>query len=197
MHDFSIIKRHARGLVESHIHNQGLRNHCYAVGFAMRGLAEHFHDDADLWEVIGILHDADWEETKDAVDQHTRKTVQWIADALKDHDPTQTAMIVRTILSHNYQSNGEAPPSNIREWSLYCCDELTGLIVANALIMPSRKLADVTGESVLKKMNSKSFAAAVDRSSIRMCEEKLSTPLPSFIQIILHSMQKNAPELGL
>jgi predicted hydrolase (HD superfamily) len=184
-------------LMNEHITNAGLRKHCLAVGAAMRALAEHFHDDGDLWEIIGILHDADWEETKDAIDQHTRKTVQWINTLASGREPDTTAIIVRTILSHNYHNNGEPEPSNTREWALSCCDELTGIIVANALIMPSKRLADITPESVIKKMNTKSFAAAVDRSGIILCEEKLGMKLYDFVSMVLRGMQQQSSELGL
>jgi len=187
----------ALNLMKEHITNPGLQKHCLAVGTAMRALAEHFHDDADLWEIIGILHDVDWEETKDAIDQHTRKTAQYIATLAGDRELETTATIVRTVLSHNYHNNGEPEPSNTREWALACCDELTGIIVANALIMPSKKLADISPESVIKKMNSKSFAAAVDRSGIILCEEKLGIKLYDFVSIVLRGMQRASTDLGL
>lgn len=190
-------RQQAVEIVTTHITNPGLQKHCLAVGAAMRALAEYFHEHADLWEIIGILHDADWEETRDAVDQHTRKTVEWVTSLAGEKEPETTATIVRTILSHNYHNNGEPEPANNLEWSLSCSDELTGIIVANALIMPSKKLADVTPESVIKKMNSKSFAAAVDRSGIILCEEKLGITLYDFVTIVLRGMQQSAPELGL
>lgn len=190
-------RQQAIDLVTTHISNKGLQKHCLAVGAAMKALAKHFAGDAELWEIIGILHDADWEETKDAVDQHTRKTVQWINDLASGKDPETTAVIVRAILSHNYHNNGELEPSTNLEWSLSCCDELTGIVVANALIMPSEKLADISPESVLKKMNSKSFAAAVDRSGIILCEEKLGIKLYDFVSIVLRGMQEASEELGL
>ncbi|MBP6994137.1 HAD family hydrolase, partial [Candidatus Woesebacteria bacterium] len=178
-------RQQAVELIFTHISNRGLQKHCLAVGAAMKALAKHFDDDAELWEIIGILHDADWEETKDAVDQHTRKTVQWVSELSLGKEPESIAVMVRTILSHNYHNNGEPEPSTNLEWSLSCCDELTGIIVANALIMPSKKLADISPESVIKKMNSKSFAAAVDRSGIVLCEEKLGIKLYDFVTIVL------------
>jgi predicted hydrolase (HD superfamily) len=185
-------------LMTSHITNKGLQKHCLAVGFAMKALAEHFQAyDAPLWELAGILHDSDWEVTKDDHASHTRKTVEWIKQSARPEAKEETEILIRTILSHNCHNNGEPMPTNTREWSLYCCDELTGLIVATALIMPSKKLADVTAESVIKKMNSKNFAAAVDREGIRMCEEKLGISLPEFVSIVLKGMQTGAFELSL
>ncbi|MFO0704239.1 MAG: HD domain-containing protein [Patescibacteria group bacterium] len=184
--------------MSSHIANKGLQKHCMSVGFAMKALAKHFSaPDIDLWELAGILHDSDWEVTKDDHASHTRKTVEWIRSAANPDAKEETEVLVRTILSHNCHNNGEPMPTNNREWSLYCCDELTGLIVATTLIMPSKKLADVSPESVIKKMGSKNFAAAVDREGIKMCEEKLGIPLPEFVKIVLTGMQEGHIELGL
>jgi predicted hydrolase (HD superfamily) len=83
------------------------------------------------------------------------------------------------------------------EWALYTCDELTGFIVARTLVLPTKKIADVTVESVLKKFPSKSFAAGVNRLQIQMCEDKLGIKLPDFVGIVLKSMQEIAAELSL
>jgi predicted hydrolase (HD superfamily) len=104
---------------------------------------------------------------------------------------------VKIIRSHNYTHTGHNPPGNLLEWSLFCSDELTGLITACALVQPSKKLSDVTLESVLKKFSQKSFAAGAKREDIQMCEQKLNIPLPDFVKIVLLAMQSIAPELGL
>jgi len=104
--------------------------------------------------------------------------------------------LISAILSHNYGHTGENPPKNNLEWSLYCCDELTGLIVAVALVK-DRKLANVTVESVLHKWPNKNFAAGVNREQITQCEEKLKIKLVDFIGIALKAMQEISQELGL
>ncbi len=83
------------------------------------------------------------------------------------------------------------------EWALFCCDELTGLIVATTLVMPNKKLEEVTAEGVMSKFNSKSFAAAVDRDQISQCESELDIPIEEFVGIILDAMKSTAQELGL
>ena len=83
------------------------------------------------------------------------------------------------------------------EWALETCDELTGFIVAVALVRPEKTLAAVSVESVLKKWKNKEFARAVDRSQIAQCEEKLGIPLAEFINVALTAMQEHAGELGL
>ena len=83
------------------------------------------------------------------------------------------------------------------QWALYCCDELTGFIVAVTLIRPEKKLLRVATENVLSKWKEKSFAAGVHREQVELCEEKLGIPLNEFVTITLTAMQDNAEDLGL
>jgi len=187
-----ITKQQALDLLHEHTQNQNLRRHMYAVGFAMRALAEKLGGDSDEWEILGLLHDADWEETKDKPDEHTRHTLGW----LKDMDTTE-GPIVHALMSHNRKYTKLAELDGVMEWALETVDELTGFIVAVALVRPEKSLAPVAVESVMRKWKAKEFAAAVDRSQIAQCEEKLSIPLPEFIQITLSAMQSHHKELGL
>ena len=83
------------------------------------------------------------------------------------------------------------------DWANTCCDQLTGLIVACALVHPDKKLASLTPEFILKRMKGKSFAKGADRKPILMCEEKLGIPLKDFIEINLSAMQSIRNDLGL
>jgi predicted hydrolase (HD superfamily) len=100
-------------------------------------------------------------------------------------------------LSHNYAHTGENSPKNKLEWSLYCCDELTGFIVAVALVRPDKKLASVTVDSILKKWNQKAFAAGVKREQIEECKARLEIPLKEFVEMTLAAMQGISNDLGL
>ena len=82
------------------------------------------------------------------------------------------------------------------EFALLSCDDLTGLIVAVALVHPE-KLAGVTVKSVMKKFGSKSFAAGADREKIKRCEENLNITLDNFTGLVLKAMQEEADLLGL
>lgn len=185
-------RQQALELLHTHMQNPNLRRHCYATEAVMRALAKHFQEDEEVWGVVGLLHDGDYEETKNDPSQHTMKMTQWLKDT-GETDPR----ILEAILSHNFAHTGQNAPKNNLEWSLYCCDELTGLIVAVALVRPDKKLATVTVESVMKKWNIKQFAAGAKREQIAMCEEKLGIKLPDFIQIVLSAMQGISKELGL
>jgi len=180
-------------LLHTHMQNENLRRHCYAVEATMRALAKRLGGDPETWGIAGLLHDADYEETKENDPQinHTKKVLEWLEEADAHVD------VKEAIASHawNYIKDAPKPVSNM-QWALYCCDELTGLIVACALVKGG-VLADVTVETIQKKWGQKSFAAGVDRSQIELCEEYLGVTLSEFIEITLQAMQEIHEELGL
>jgi len=185
-------REQALKLLHEKMQNQNLRRHCYAVEAVMRALARHFKEDEEKWGIIGLLHDGDYEKTKDKPEKHTLMMVEWLKELGETDEETISA-----ILSHNYAHTGQNPPKNKLEWSLYCCDELTGLIVAVALVKPDKKLASVTVDSIMKKWNKKDFARGVKREQIEECESRLEIPLKEFIQIALEAMQAISKDLGL
>lgn len=182
-------REEAYSLVTSWTSNKNLVKHMLAVEAAMAGLAKHFKEDEDLWKVIGLIHDADYEKYPD-------KHPLVLIEELKERGESDE--IISAIETHAWKYNGfTKEPKTKLEWSLYCCDELTGLIVAVTLIRPEKKLSAVTVENVLSKWEKKDFAKGVDRKNIELCEEKLGIKLSDFIQIVLKSMQSIATELGL
>lgn len=187
-----ITRDQARELLHANMQNQNLRRHCYAVGVVMKALAKHFKEDEGRWEIVGLLHDGDYEKTKSTPEKHTLVMAEWLKE--KGENDKE---ILEAILSHNYTHTGQNAPKNNLEWSLYCCDELTGLIVAVTLVRPDKKLASVTVDSIMNKWNSKSFAAGVKREQIAECEKRLGIPLADFIQIALSAMQNISQDLGL
>jgi predicted hydrolase (HD superfamily) len=185
-------KQQAFDLLHTHMQNTNLRRHCYAVGAVMRSLAVKSGGNPDEWEILGILHDADWEETKDAPDTHTMRTLAWLKDLNITEGP-----IVHALQSHNTKFTHLAQVEGKMEWSLETCDELTGFIVAVALVRPDKKLETVNVHSIMKKWKTKEFAKAVSREQIAQCEEKLGIPLSEYIQLALSAMQSIHGELGL
>jgi putative nucleotidyltransferase with HDIG domain len=188
----NITRDQAYKLLTDNVKNENLIRHCLAVEAAMRALANYFHENEDSWGIAGLLHDADWEITRDTPEVHANKVVEWLED-LDLGDET----INKAILAHNHFHNGHNPPESTMEWALFCADELTGLIVATTLVMPNKKLADVEVENVVNKFGSKSFAAAVDREQISLCETELDIPLEEFVGTVLEAMKSKADELGL
>lgn len=167
-----------------------LRRHCLAVGAVMKALALKLGVDPELvegWEILGIIHDSDWEETKETPEKHTLLTLERIEGEKLKH----------ALQSHNTKMTHLADLEGSMEWALECCDELTGFIVACTLVLPTKKLADLSVESILKKFPKKEFAKPVDRSQIAQCEEKLGIPLNEFVELTLRAMQQIASEIGL
>ena len=191
-------REQALELLHKHMANANLRKHCYAVEAVMGALYDRLNtnkndNERQRWMIAGLLHDADYEETKDtAKTDHTKKVLEWLKE-LDVH-----ADITNAIASHAWGYLDVAPePQTPMQWALFCCDELTGLIVATALVKPDKKLASVTVDSVMKKWNSPSFAAGVDRTQIENCQSRLGIPLSEFIQIALTAMQGISGDLGL
>lgn len=182
-------REEAFNLVTSWTENKNLVKHMLCVEAAMRGLAKHFGEDENLWKIIGLIHDVDYEKyPKD----HPKILIQELE---KMGEPEELINAIRT---HAWKYNGmDQEPKTKLEWSLYCSDELTGLIVAVALVRPEKKLSVVTVENVLSKWKKLDFAKGVNRDQIGLCEEKLGIKLPEFIEIVLKSMQSIATELGL
>lgn len=187
-----ISRNKALEIITTHLKNRNLIRHCLAVEAALIALARTLKEDEKKWGLVGLVHDADWEETQANPTIHTKKTIAWLKDAGEEDNE-----ILNAILSHNHINNGEVPPRSLMEWALYTVDDLTGFIVAVALVQKEKKLSAVTVESVLKKFPSKSFAAGVHREQIKLCEEKLGIPLKDFVGIVLRAMQDIGEEIGL
>ena len=176
-------------LLGEHISNQNLIRHNVAVGFIMKALAEKFGENQDDWELAGMLHDLDWEKTKDDFKNHTKVS----KEILEKTD--QKPEIINAIYVHNWVH--EIKAETLLEKALYCVEELSGLITAAALVQPDKKLASVTTESVLKKFKQKSFAAGVNRDIILLCKDYISMDLPELVELSLNAMKAHAKEIGL
>lgn len=159
-------RQDALALLQEHIKNQNLVRHNIAVGFIMRALAKKFAQNEDDWELAGMLHDLDWEKTKDDFKNHTKVSKEILGKT--DLKPE----IINAIYVHNWEHG--IKPETLLEKTLYCVEELSGLITAAALIQPDKKLATVTVDSVLKKFRSKSFAAGVNREFILLCKDYIN-----------------------
>lgn len=186
-----ISKHKALELLHSKMENANLRKHCYSVAAVMRALAKHFKEDEDKWEIVGLMHDGDYEFTKEDPGNHAKMMAGWVRELGETDEELLTG-----IESHGWFHEGKLPKTKM-QWALFCSDELTGLITAVTLVRPEKKISLVTVDNVLSKWNQKSFAAGVKRNDIENCEKELGIKLPEFIQIALSAMQSIAKELGL
>jgi putative nucleotidyltransferase with HDIG domain len=182
-------RQQAFDLLNNHLKAGNLRKHCVATEAIMRALAERLDEPEDLWGIVGLLHDLDFEETAHQPSEHGLRT----ADILAGSDlPPE---VITAINAHNAEALGLERKSTI-DFALTCAESITGLVIATALVYPDKRLASVKPKSILKRMQKKDFARRVNRDQIRLCEE-IGVPLTDFADLSLRAMQGISEELGL
>ena len=168
--------------------SESLRKHALAVEACVRAYARKFGEDEEVWGLVGLIHDFDYEKYPSA-EEHPFKG----SEILKERGVSQE--VRRAILSHaNYSG---MPRESKLEKTLFACDELTGFITASALVKPNKSLAELDAKSVRKKMKDKAFARSVSRDDIINGAEDLGVDLEEHIAFCIEAMKAIAPELGL
>lgn len=194
-----IPREEALKFLNENVENKNIIKHMLATEALMGGAYDFLTDkkETDLggtkeeWELAGLLHDGDYVEGVPPEKQGIQ-VVEW----LKEKDYEIPDNVAHAMAAHNWHGTGVEPVSKM-DWAIFCGDSLTGLIVAATLVLPTRKLADLSVESILKRFNEKSFAKGTRREEIAMCEEKLGITLFEFVKTCLESMQKISDSLGL
>jgi putative nucleotidyltransferase with HDIG domain len=162
-----------------------------AVEAGMRAYARKYGEDEELWGIVGLVHDFDYEQNPDlSVEGHP------VTGAKILRERGWPEEIVRAMLSHASDYTGVAQET-LMERTLFAVDDLTGFLVAVALVRPSKSILDVKLKSVRKKWKDKAFAAAVNREHIEQAVTVLGLELSEHIQSVLDAMKEIAPELGL
>jgi predicted hydrolase (HD superfamily) len=182
----------ARALLHEWVESESLRKHCEAVSASLRYVARRDGEDEDLWGAVGLLHDMDFEKHPNlelAPDGHPFVGVAY----LRDHGWGET--VCRAILSHAEYSGVE--PVSALEKTLCAVDELSGFVIAVALVRPDKSVHQVEVKSVRKKMKDKSFAAKVNRDEIVHGAERLGVPLDDLIGEVIAALRSEAPRLGV
>ena len=195
MESLGIIKKQADELIDKFITDPVTKLHCIESEAIMKALARHFGEDEEKWEIIGLLHDIDWELTKNNVSEHCIRSQEILREA------GATEFLIETIISHGYSMDSipalkDKSRSGVLQHSLVAAETLTGLIIASALMQPDKKLASVSLKSLKKKFKTKSFAARCNRELILECE-KAGIPLNDFLKIGLEALQGISGKLGL
>ena len=181
----------ALALVKEYTTDPNLIRHMLSVEAAMRAYAPRFGGDPDVWGLVGLLHDFDYQRWP-LLDGTGHPVLG--APILRERGWSED--IIRAILAHAPELTGVEPESPM-EKTLCAVDELTGLIAAVAFVRPSKNIADVQVSSVKKKWKDKAFAGGVHRDEIERATAVLGVPLDEHIGIVLAAMQANAAELGL
>lgn len=181
-------REEAVALLARHVPASNLKNHCLAVGWIMRALAERLGvapGDADRWEVAGILHDLDYAQTADDFPRHGLVTVEMLEGSIDEE-------MAHAILAHAEK----APRDTLMDKALYVADPVTGFIVAAALVRPDRSLAAVEVTSLAKRWKEKAFARGASREQMASCVE-FGLERDEFLALSLAAMQAQAEVLGL
>src|SRR5213595_2971300 len=183
----------ALAILHEWVKSESLRKHCYAVADSMKYFAQLRGEDVDLWEAVGLLHDMDYERhpnlERSATEGHPSVGVKWLrANGWSEE-------VCRAILSHADYS-GVSPESPL-EKTLRAVDELSGFVVAVALVRPTKSIHDVDLAAVKKKMKDKAFARAVNRDDIVRGAEQLGMPLDNVIAGVITALKSDAERLGL
>ena len=168
--------------------SESLLKHAYYVEEVMRYMAHKAGEDEQKWGIVGLMHDLDYERFPE---QHCRKTQEILEERGWPEE------YVRAIVSHGWGICNDVEPQSKMEKTLYAIDELTGLIIATALVRPSRIVADLEARSVMKKWKDKAFAAGVNRSLIEKGTAMLGVELTQLVTDVIMGMRQVADRIGL
>ena len=178
----------AEEILKKHTTEEHLFTHALAVSSAMGAMAEHFGEDPEYWRAIGYLHDVDYEKFPEEHCRHVRELLA--PEGVEEED-------IRAIISHGYGiCTEEVQPETDLEKSLFAVDELTGIVMACALMRPTG-ITDLEVSSLKKKFKDKKFAAKCNREIIKQGAETLGMPLEEFMELTIKGMKTGADALGL
>jgi len=182
-----ISRDRALELVHEKLDNKNLRKHVYAVEAVMRALAKRENADVEAWGLAGLLHDLDYEETKEDFPRHTYITREWL-----EAEGGVTEEMLQAIVAHA----GHIDRTSAMDKAIYCADPVTGFIVACALMHPDKKIASLDIDFMTRRFKEKRFAAGADRDQISSCSE-LGLELEEFLLLSRDAMVEISEDLGL
>jgi len=186
MAQFTLTREEAYRIVLKRIGDNNLLKHVLAVEATMRHLAEHLKEDVDYWGLTGLIHDLDYNETKDDEPRHGYVTTELLAEYGLPDD------MIHAVHAHP----GHIPCETKLDWALYTIDPTTGFLVACALMHPSKKLAALDAEFILRRFEEKRFAAGARRSNM-IDSSNLELELSQFLMLVREGMMKIADRLEL
>ena len=181
-------RQEALNLLNQHLENKNLFKHSLAVEAVMHELAQHFGEDENTWGLAGLLHDIDYDRTKDEPHRHSIEGAQLLEETGLPQEVVYAVKVHNDI--HGF------PRRSLLDKALYCTDPVTGLIVAGALIKKEKSLSAIDVPFLMKRFSEKSFAKGADRETINSCQE-IDLSLEDFLTISLRAMQKISVEMGL
>lgn len=178
-----ISRAEAVRILEENIRDEKLRKHCILVSSLMKCLAKELGENQEEWEIAGLLHDIDYEKTKDNPSKHALVAAEMLTGKIDEG-------ILHAIKSHNFENTGIKPESKF-DFALLVADALSGLIIAAVLMMPNKMIGEVRVETLSKKFKQKDFARNVSRENILLCE-RLGIPREKLFEIALNSLKEES-----
>ena len=178
----------ALALLKTYNQSESLIRHAFAVEGVMRFMARKYGEDEEVWGIVGLIHDLDYEQFPD---QHCKKTEVILKENKWPDD------LIRAVVSHGWGICSDVEPTTRMEKVLFAIDELTGLVATSALVRPTKSVMDMKAKSVKKKWKDKRFAAGVDRSIIQKGADMLGVELGDLITDTIQGMREVADEIGL
>ncbi len=178
----------AWSLLSEYTRNPNLIKHALAVEAAMRAYSRRFDEDEELWGIVGLIHDFDYERWPDPKD-HPQRGSEILRQAGYPEEVIYAIQAHATYLELERRSK--------MDQALFAVDELCGFITAVTLVRPSRDVADVKVSSIKKKWKQRSFAAAVSREDMTLGAHELGVELDEHIGFVLVALQETAPDVGL
>ncbi|MDH5815722.1 MAG: HDIG domain-containing protein [Candidatus Nezhaarchaeota archaeon] len=174
--------------VRENVLNEKIVLHMVAVATIMKALARRLNEDEELWELTGLLHDIDYELTKNDPRRHGLEAERLLKGIVRPE-------VINAIKAHNFDDTGVMPQSDLDK-ALIAADAVSGLIIATALVMPNKKLAEISIETLKRKFKQKDFARGVSRERIMFCEQ-IGIPLEEFLELSLKALKEESYVLGL
>ncbi|MEM4258430.1 MAG: HD domain-containing protein [Candidatus Thermoplasmatota archaeon] len=175
-------------LLKKYVKTTNLIKHSLAVEAILKRTACYLRENEELWGLTGLLHDLDYDHTKDAPHTHASVTANLVQDLLPEE-------ALHAIKAHNYQFTEQIPETQLDK-ALIAADAVLGLIIATALVMPSKKLREVTLKTLINKYKDKSFATGCNRKRIELCFD-CGIDLEIFLELSLKALQNISEELGI
>jgi len=175
-------------LLTEYTQNPSLLKHALAVEAAMRAYAKKLGQDETRWGITGLIHDFDYEQHP-TLDEHPAVGVNILTRLDWPED------IIYAVKSHGI--NQDAPRTHLMDKVLYAVDELTGLVIACAMVRPDKSLELLEVSSVRKKWKDKAFARGVNRQDIEQGAQELGVELNEHINTVIVALRPIAQDLGL
>lgn len=184
-----VTRKKALEILGRYLKNPNLVKHSLSVEACMRELAKKLNEDEEKWAICGLVHDIDYDLVKSDMSRHSKLGYEILKSEGFDEE------ICRACLTHN-DAHG-IPPDTTMAKALLCADPATGLIYAATLVLPTKKINDLTVDNVLNRFREKGFARGARRDLISSCEGLLNLNLRDFLEACLSGMRSISEDLGI